>query len=63
MRQRVIVCPIIENNGEVLLCKMADDRGVFPGNGRYPVGEWSRENKWKKPCCMKLLKSWAQNSR
>lgn len=31
MRQRVIVCPIIQNNGEVLLCKMADDRGVFPG--------------------------------
>lgn len=31
MRQRVIVCPIIENDGEVLLCKMADDRGVFPG--------------------------------
>lgn len=31
MRQRVIVCPIIENNGEILLCKMADDRGVFPG--------------------------------
>jgi len=31
MRQRVIVCPIIENNGEVLLCKMPDDRGVFPG--------------------------------
>lgn len=31
MRQRVIVCPIIENKGEVLLCKMADDRGVFPG--------------------------------
>ena len=31
MRQRIIVCPIIENNGEVLLCKMADDRGVFPG--------------------------------
>jgi nucleoside triphosphatase len=31
MRQRVIVCPIIENKGEVLLCKMANDRGVFPG--------------------------------
>lgn len=31
MRQRIIVCPIIENNGEVLLCKMAGDRGVFPG--------------------------------
>lgn len=31
MRQRVIVCPIIENDGEILLCKMANDRGVFPG--------------------------------
>ncbi len=31
MRQRIIVCPLIENNGEYLLCKMADDRGVFPG--------------------------------
>ncbi|NDL66057.1 nucleoside triphosphatase NudI [Acerihabitans arboris] len=31
MRQRIIVCPLIENNGEYLLCKMAADRGVFPG--------------------------------
>jgi len=31
MRQRVIVCPVIENNGAILLCKMAGDRGVFPG--------------------------------
>ena len=31
MRQRVIVCPVIQNNGEYLLCKMASDRGVFPG--------------------------------
>ncbi len=31
MRQRIIVCPIIKNNGDYLLCKMADDRGVFPG--------------------------------
>lgn len=31
MRQRIIVCPIIENNGDYLLCKMANDRGVFPG--------------------------------
>jgi nucleoside triphosphatase len=31
MRQRIIVCPIIQNNGEYLLCKMASDRGVFPG--------------------------------
>lgn len=31
MRQRTIVCPLIQNNGAYLLCKMADDRGVFPG--------------------------------
>ncbi|OTA20414.1 nucleoside triphosphatase [Xenorhabdus beddingii] len=31
MRRRIIVCPIIHNNGEYLLCKMASDRGVFPG--------------------------------
>lgn len=31
MRQRVIVCPVIQNNGEYLLAKMAADRGVFPG--------------------------------
>ncbi len=31
MRQRTIVCPIIQNEGAYLLCKMADDRGVFPG--------------------------------
>lgn len=31
MRQRTIVCAIIQNDGAYLLCKMADDRGVFPG--------------------------------
>lgn len=31
MRQRTIVCPLIQNEGHYLLCKMADDRGVFPG--------------------------------
>lgn len=31
MRQRTIVCPLIQNDGAWLLCKMADDRGVFPG--------------------------------
>lgn len=31
MRQRTIVCPLIQNDGAYLLCKMADDRGVFPG--------------------------------
>lgn len=34
MRQRTIVCPLIQNDGAYLLCKMADDRGVFPDNGR-----------------------------
>ena len=31
MRQRTIVCPLIQNEGDYLLCEMADDRGVFPG--------------------------------
>ena len=31
MRQRTIVCPLIQNDGCYLLCKMADDRGLFPG--------------------------------
>ncbi|BDH45110.1 nucleoside triphosphatase NudI [Salmonella enterica subsp. enterica serovar Choleraesuis] len=31
MRQRIIVCPIIENQGAILLCKMPKNRGVFPG--------------------------------
>ena len=31
MRQRIIVCPLIENEGAYLLCKMPGDRGVFPG--------------------------------
>ncbi|WP_340618752.1 nucleoside triphosphatase NudI [Xenorhabdus entomophaga] len=31
MRQRIIVCPVIQNDGKFLLCKMASDRGVFPG--------------------------------
>lgn len=38
MRQRVIVCPVIQNNGEYLLCKMAADRGVFPGQWALPGG-------------------------
>ncbi|KAF2075521.1 hypothetical protein CYY_003162 [Polysphondylium violaceum] len=31
MRQRTIVCPLIQNEGCYLICKMASDRGVFPG--------------------------------
>ncbi|WP_414148789.1 nucleoside triphosphatase NudI [Erwinia sp. BNK-24-b] len=38
MRQRIIVCPVIQNDGELLLCKMASDRGVFPGQWALPGG-------------------------
>lgn len=38
MRQRTIVCPVIQNDGEFLLCKMAADRGVFPGQWALPGG-------------------------
>lgn len=38
MRQRVIVCPVIQNEGQYLLCKMASDRGVFPGQWALPGG-------------------------
>jgi nucleoside triphosphatase len=38
MRQRTIVCPVIQNEGEYLLCKMASDRGVFPGQWALPGG-------------------------
>ncbi len=31
LRQRIIVCPLIQNRGAYLLCKMPTDRGVFPG--------------------------------
>ena len=38
MRHRTIVCPVIQNNGAYLLCKMANDRGVFPGQWALPGG-------------------------
>lgn len=38
MRQRTIVCPLIQNDGAYLLCKMADDRGVFPGQWAFSGG-------------------------
>ncbi len=31
MRQRTIVCPLIQNDGAYLLVRMPKDRGVFPG--------------------------------
>ncbi|RRF75061.1 nucleoside triphosphatase NudI [Klebsiella pneumoniae] len=33
MRHRTIVCPLIENEGHYLLCKMAADRGFFRAMG------------------------------
>lgn len=39
MKHRVIVGAIIKNKkGEILLCKMADDHGVFPGKWVLPGG-------------------------
>lgn len=38
MRQRIIVCPLISHGGQYLLCKMADSRGVFPGQWALPGG-------------------------
>ncbi|POP40912.1 nucleoside triphosphatase NudI [Superficieibacter electus] len=38
MRQRIITCPVIQNEGKYLLCKMASDRGVFPGQWALPGG-------------------------
>ena len=43
MRQRTIVCPLIQNDGCYLLCKMADDRGVFPG-------QWALSGGGVEPC-------------
>jgi nucleoside triphosphatase len=39
MKIRIIVVPIIKNSqGELLLCKMPDHRGVFPGQWGLPGG-------------------------
>ena len=38
-RQRLIVVPLVSNqSGELLLCKMPADRGVFPGKWSLPGG-------------------------
>ncbi len=47
--------PFDSNDGAYLLCKMADDRGVFPGHGRFRVAAWSLANK--------LKRHYARNSR
>ncbi|CAQ83322.1 MULTISPECIES: nucleoside triphosphatase NudI [Photorhabdus] len=38
MRQRIIVCPLIEYDNKYLLCKMPSNKGVFPGQWALPGG-------------------------
>ncbi|WP_036772629.1 nucleoside triphosphatase NudI [Photorhabdus australis] len=38
MRQRIIVCPLIEYDNRYLLCKMPSNKGVFPGQWALPGG-------------------------
>lgn len=49
MRQRTIVCPLIQHDGHYLLCRMADDRGVFPASGRFPAAAWSLASELRTP--------------
>jgi hypothetical protein len=60
MRQRTIVCPLIQNEGHYLLCKMADDRGVFPGSGHFPAAALNRANVLKRRYVGKLVRSLAR---
>lgn len=62
MRQRTIVCPLIENEGHYLLCKMAADRGVFPGQWALSGGGVEPGNVLKRRCGGKYAKSSAKNS-
>ena len=39
MKSRIIVCPVIRNQeDEYLICKMPENRGVFPGKWGLPGG-------------------------
>ncbi len=39
METRIIVVPLVSNdNGDLLLCRMCDQRGVFPGQWGLPGG-------------------------
>ncbi|VFS80562.1 Nucleoside triphosphatase nudI [Raoultella planticola] len=60
MRQRTIVCPLIQNEGHYLLCKMADDRGVFPGQWALSGGGVERANVLKRRYVGKLVRSLAR---
>ncbi len=39
MRQRTIVCPLIQNDGAYLLCKMADNHDISGRSGAFGGGE------------------------
>ncbi|SAP96792.1 pyrimidine deoxynucleoside triphosphate (dYTP) pyrophosphohydrolase YfoO [Klebsiella pneumoniae] len=62
MRQRTIVCPLIENEGHYLLCKMAADRGVFPGQWALSGGGVEPGERIEEACGGKYAKSLAKNS-
>lgn len=59
MRHRTIVCPLIENKGHYLLCKMAADRGGFPGQWALSGGV-EPGNVLKRRCGGKYAKSSAK---
>ena len=59
MRQRIIVCPLIENDNAFLLCKMAAHKGVFPASGHCPAAASSRVSRSNRRCGAKCAKSWA----
>ncbi|VDZ99164.1 Pyrimidine deoxynucleoside triphosphate (dYTP)pyrophospho hydrolase YfoO [Salmonella enterica subsp. enterica] len=62
MRQRTIVCPLIQNDGCYLLCKMADNCGVFPGQwGAVGRAGSSQANALKRRCVGRFGKNSANN--
>lgn len=61
MRHRTIVCPLIENKGHYLLCKMAADRGGFPGQWALSGGVEPGE-RIEEALRRKYAKSSAKNS-
>ena len=60
MRQRTIVCPLIQNDGHYLLCKMAADRGVFPGQWALSGGGVEPGKLLKRRCDVKSARSLAK---
>lgn len=61
MRQRTIVCPLIQNDGCYLLCKMADDRGVFPGQWALSGGGVEPGERIEEALRRSKRRAWANN--